>query len=112
MPRVGAGDVQRRALRSPLKGLQSLLEEGPTTVAADPWIAGAVGLSEPFTTLVVDGRCGVAAVRLAYSVRCPRPPPVHGDRRARGPPPREICEVFGAAGFAAYLVRPVRPARC
>ena len=101
--------VERRALRLALEGAAIPLEEGPVIGAAD-LIAAAAGLSEPFTTLVVDGRCGVAAAAGLLS----RARQAAGAQAVRGvvvlntAAKADFVE-FRGAGFAAYLVRPVRP---
>jgi PAS domain S-box-containing protein len=101
--------VERRALRLALEGAGIPLEGGPVACAAD-LIAAAAGLGEPFTTLVVDGRCGVAAA--ASLLSCARQAAgaqaVHGIVVLNTAARADFAE-FRGAGFAAYLVRPVRP---
>src|SRR5262245_61196563 len=101
--------IERRALRLALEGAGIPLEEAPLGDAADLLVAAA-GLGEPFTTLVVDAHRGVAAAAqlLACARRAAGEPPVHGivvlDTAAKS-----AFAEFRAAGFAAYLLRPVRP---
>ena len=101
--------VERRALRLALEGAAIPLEEGPVIGAAD-LIAAAAGLSEPFTTLVVDGRCGVAAAAglLSRARQAAGAQAVHGVVVLNTAAKADFVE-FRGAGFAAYLVRPVRP---
>jgi CheY-like chemotaxis protein len=101
--------IERRALRLVLEAAGIPLEEAPLGRAAD-LLAAAAGLGEPFTTLLVDARCGAKAADqlMACAQRAAGERPVHGivvlDRAATA----DFAE-YRAAGFAAYLVRPVRP---
>src|SRR5262245_6939285 len=101
--------IERRALRLALEGAGIPLEEGRVVGAAE-LIAAAAGLGEPFTTLVVDGRCGVTAA--ASLLSCARAAAgasaVHGIVVLNTAGKADFAE-FRGAGFAAYLVRPVRP---
>jgi PAS domain S-box-containing protein len=101
--------VERRALRLVLEGAGVPLEEGPLGGAAD-LIAAAAGLGEPFTTVLVDGRCGVAtaASLLSCAQRAAGAQVVHGIVVLNTAAKADFAE-FRGAGFAAYLVRPVRP---
>jgi PAS domain S-box-containing protein len=101
--------VERRALRLALEGAGVPLEEGSVFSAAD-LIEAAAGLGEPFTTLVVDGRCGVmtATSLLAAARQAAGQQAVHGIVVLNTAAKADFAE-FRAAGFATYLVRPVRP---
>ena len=101
--------IERRALRLSLEGAGVPLEEGPVLAAAD-LLAAAARLGEPFTTVLVDGHCGSA--KAAGILSCARQ--VAGDRSVQGivvldTAAKASFAEFRAAGFAAYLVRPVRP---
>ena len=101
--------MERRALRLTLEGAGIPLEEAGHADAAE-LIVAAAGLGEPFTTLLVDGRCGVEAS--AHLLACARR--AAGERSVRGivvldtSAKADFAE-FRDAGFAAYLVRPARP---
>jgi PAS domain S-box-containing protein len=101
--------IERRALRLALEGAGVPLEEASLDNAADLLVAAA-GLGEPFTTLLLDAHYGgqAAARLLACARRAAGERPVVGivvlDTAAKA----DFAE-FRAAGFAAYLVRPVRP---
>jgi PAS domain S-box-containing protein len=101
--------IERRALRLALEGAGIPLEEGPVVGAAE-LIAAAAGLGEPFTTLVVDGRCGVAAAAslLSCARRAAGTEAVQGIVVLHTAAKADFAE-FRGAGFAVYLLRPVRP---
>jgi two-component system, sensor histidine kinase and response regulator len=101
--------IERRALRLALEGDGIPLEEAPLGHAAD-LLAAAAGLGEPFTSLVVDAHCGAAAAAqlLAFARRAAGERPVQG-LVVLDPAATSAFAAFRAAGFAAYLLRPVRP---
>jgi PAS domain S-box-containing protein len=102
------GSIERRALRLSLEGAGIPLEECEVEAGARAAEAAAAA-KEPFTTVIVDGRCGrEEASRLLAAARASAPAGVQGvvvlDTAAKADFAR-----FREAGFDAYLVRPVRP---
>jgi PAS domain S-box-containing protein len=101
--------IERRALRLSLEGACIPVEEG-TSAAAGELIRAAANAGEPFTAVVVSGHGGrAAAERIIESARAAAPAmPVQGivvlDTTAKA-----SFADFRAAGFDAYLIRPVRP---
>jgi PAS domain S-box-containing protein len=100
--------VERRALRLALEGHSIPLEES-TVAGAGQSLAAAAEAGRAFDSVVVDGRCGIAAAaRILADTRAARGEGVLGiivlDTAAKADFPQ-----FRDAGFDAYLVRPVRP---
>jgi CheY-like chemotaxis protein len=100
------GPVERRGLRLVLEGAGIPIEEGTVDTAGD-FISSAAKAGEPFTTLLVDGRAGCPAAS-ALLAKARAAGSVQGivvlDTAAKA----NFAE-FRAAGFDAYLSRPVRP---
>jgi CheY-like chemotaxis protein len=101
--------VERRALRLTLEGAGVPVEDGALAAGRD-LLDAAASAGEPFTSVLVDGMIGAAdaAALLAHARAAASGTPVQGiavlDTAAKA--------AFGdlrAAGFDAYLVRPVRP---
>jgi len=100
--------IERRALRLSLEGAGIPLEES-TVAGAPEMVAAAASAGEAFSTLIVDGRSGwAAAARLLAQAKVAAGGSVQGlivlDTSAKADFPQ-----FRERGFAAYLVRPVRP---
>jgi CheY-like chemotaxis protein len=99
--------TEARALRLALQGVGVPVEAGATAAAGD-LIAAAVREYEPFTTLIVDGRGGPQKASLLLAHARAADADAHGvvilDTAAQAE-----FSAFREAGFAAYLVRPVRP---
>jgi PAS domain S-box-containing protein len=101
--------IERRALRLSLEGAGIPVEEG-TSTAADELIRAAASAQEPFSAVLVGGEAGrEAAKQLLDGARALAPAgSVQGivvlDTAAKA-----SFADFRAAGFDAYLVRPVRP---
>src|SRR5262245_44250715 len=99
--------IERRALRLALEGAHILAAES-AIAGAVAMVSAAAQAGAPFTSIVVEGRCGcqVAAGLLAHARAAA--PGVTGvivlDRAAKA----DFAQ-FRDAGFAAYLLRPVRP---
>jgi CheY-like chemotaxis protein len=103
------GPMERRALRLSLEGAGIPSEEG-TIEQAPVLVTAAEAAGEPFTTLLVDGRCGCGtAAQLLRRAR-----EAAGSRAVQGivvlyTTAKPHFAEFREAGFDAYLVRPVRP---
>jgi CheY-like chemotaxis protein len=99
--------IERRALRLALEGAGIPVEEG-TTDAGGELIDAARAAGEPFTSVLVDGMVDKAAALLARARSSAPGKTVRGivvlDTSAKA-----AFAELGAAGFDAYLVRPVRP---
>jgi PAS domain S-box-containing protein len=100
--------IERRALRLSLEGAGVPLEECAVE-AASAMAAAATEAGEPFTTLIVDGRCGSEqAARLLDGARAGAAGSVHGVIVLDTASKASFAQ-FRAAGFDDYLVRPLRP---
>jgi len=100
--------IERRALRLSLEGANIPSEESGI-VGAAKMVSAAARAGEPFSAIVVDGGSGWrAAAQLLSHARAATPGPVEGvivlDRAAKA----DFAQLR-AAGFGAYLLRPVRP---
>jgi len=102
--------LERRALAFALSSARVPAAEADFAIA-DFALEDAVGKGEPFDRIVVDGAAGAAAAsRLLAKARDLNP-----QQKVRGIVlvnvlARASLSEFRAAGFDAYLVRPVRPA--
>jgi PAS domain S-box-containing protein len=101
--------IERRALRLSLQDAGLPIAAVPLAAAAER-ISAAAGVGEPFTRILVDGRRGstAAAEILGRARQAAGARTVEGlvviDTAAKA----NFAE-FRAAGFGAYLVRPIRP---
>jgi PAS domain S-box-containing protein len=101
--------IELRALRLSLEGAHLPVEDAPAAAAA-AFVATAAAAGEPFTTVLVDGHVGASAAGdLLASARS-----AATGRRVQGivvldTGAKADFAMFRAAGFDAYLTRPVRP---
>jgi PAS domain S-box-containing protein len=101
--------IERCALRLALEGAGIPVEDG-TLEAGRKLVEAAAAAGEPFTAILVDGMaCNKAVAALLARARSVAP-----DKTVQGVALLDTSAKAGfadlsAAGFAAYLVRPVRP---
>ena len=101
-------EIERQALRLSLEGAATPLQESAVAVAP-ALVAAAAAAEASFTTVIVDGSSGAdAAWQLLACARVAGGDDVQGivvlDTAAKA----DFAQ-FREVGFAAYLVRPVRP---